>query len=117
MKYMRMMIVTAFIAMVLVGCGTGKDSALVGEWVRESDFSPISVITFDGKICTIKDSVFGNTTEYQYTVDAKEGAFNMYPMGADIKTAKPSKQKYSVNGYTLQLSSSNGPYTFRKNKK
>jgi hypothetical protein len=110
------MVVAALIALV-VGCGSGKNSALIGEWVRESDFAPISVITFDGKICTITDSVFNNTTEYQYTVDSKEGAFNLYPIDADIKTAKASKQKYSVNGYTLQLSGANGPYTFRKNKK
>lgn len=116
MKNVKMIMITVLVSL-LFGCGASTDKALIGEWVRESDFAPISVITFDGKICTITDSVFNNTTEYQYTVDSKEGTFNLYPIDADVKTAKASRQEFSVNGYTLQLSSANGPYTFRKNKK
>jgi len=113
MKFFKLAILTALVS-ILASCG-GGDSALIGTWERESDFSSIAVISFDGKICAIKDAVFGNTIQYQYTIDSKAGAFNLYKMDDKIETAKPSMiQKYTLGAGTLQLASSNGPLTFRK---
>ena len=114
MNFFKLAILTALTVGLLASCA-GGDTALIGAWERESDFSPIAVISFDGKICAIKDATFGNTTQYQYTIDSKSGAFNLYKMEDKIESAKPSSiNKYTVGAGTLQLASSNGPLTFRK---
>jgi len=112
MKFFNFAIMATLLAS-LVSCAPTNDPALVGVWGTDSPISPISVVTFDGKTCSMKDAIFDNTKQLQYKTDAKEGRIYYYTMGDNIETAKPvSSQTYSVAGMTLKFGT--GAVTFEK---
>jgi len=103
MKIFKLAILTALVS-ILASCSAGNDPKLVGVWVTDSPISPVSVVTFNEKTCSIKETLFEKTTQLQYKTDTKEGTISYYKMEDNIETAKPvSSQKYSVAGFTLQF--------------
>lgn len=106
MKFIKLAILTVLIS-VLAGCSAGNDSNLVGIWETDSSFSPISVVTFNGKTCSMKAAIIESITQLQYKTDTKEGTISYYNMKDKIATAKPiSTQKYTVAGLSLQFDNS-----------
>jgi hypothetical protein len=112
MKFFKLALMATLIVS-LASCAPANDPALVGVWVTDSPIAPVNVVTFDGKTCSMKEALLGNTTQLQYKTDTKEGKIYYYAMGDNIETAKPtSSQTYTIAGMTLKFGS--GSITYEK---
>lgn len=112
MKFFKIALL-ATILVSLASCAPTNDPALVGVWVTDSPIAPVSVVTFDGKTCSMKAALLDTTTQLQYKTDAKEGKIYYYTMGDNIETAKPtSTQTYTIGGMTLKFGT--GTITYQK---